>query len=111
VLTGEEKTAKGVSPQSPFNPQGASPGLGAWELGIRYGLMESNLGAGVTPTGSEELIRRPGLHEATLGLNWYANANMRWMVNVSRYARGQGPAALLEGSAFQEVLIRMQLFL
>lgn len=111
VVTGEEKTAKGVSPQSPFKPLGASPGLGAWELGIRYGLVESNLGVGVMPKGSEALTQRLGLHEATLGLNWYVNANMRWMVNGSRYALGQGPAALLKGSAFQEVLIRMQLFL
>jgi phosphate-selective porin OprO and OprP len=102
VVTGEDKTEKGVSPERPFEPLEGRLGPGAWELGARYGFLEW----GVSVDGQPKVK----LQEATLGLSWYPNANTRWMVNGSRYAQGAGADALLKHSSFYEVLARMQLF-
>lgn len=109
VMTGEEKTERGVNPRNPFEPMGADTGLGAWELGIRYGRLESNLGSGLRSKNGDSPLRKVELQEATLGLNWYPNAYTRWTVNGSRYALGSKPEALLKSSSFHEVLVRMQL--
>lgn len=77
ILTGESykysmsKAAySGVSPDNPFMAGG---GMGAWEIAARYSQADLNdLGAGIQG-GEQDII--------TVGLNWYANKNVRFMLN------------------------------
>lgn len=113
VFTGEDKTARGVTPRDPFSPRQVGHwGMGAWELGARYGALrldftvpEGPSGAGVTPSPDTTL------QELTLGLRWYPNAQVRWMMDYSRYAFDGGARAFLGGRHASEVLMRVQLLL
>jgi len=68
------------------NGSAFSTGLGAWELAARYSMIDlgspnyaSLPGTGVTSppnTGGTGTVE-----ELTLGVNWYWNPNMRWMMN------------------------------
>lgn len=76
VLTGESYKYKSSSAAfggiKPANPVGQG-GFGAWEIAARYGDSDLNdLGAGVNG-GKEKLT--------TVGLNWYPNNNIRFMLN------------------------------
>jgi phosphate-selective porin OprO/OprP len=74
VLTGESRP---YAPEDgtfdiiePNNPLGAG-GIGAWEVGLRYSQLALN--DGDIEGGREDNI--------TLGLNWYVNDNIRFMLN------------------------------
>lgn len=74
VLTGESRP---YAPEDgtfdiiePNNPFGAG-GIGAWEVGLRYSQIALN--DGDIEGGREDNI--------TLGLNWYVNENIRFMLN------------------------------
>ncbi len=76
ALTGEKKSYsvqdgafKRISPAVPFNPSEGT--YGAWEVAARYSSLDLNDG---TVTGGE-------MDNVTLGLNWYPNANVRFMAN------------------------------
>ena len=76
VLTGEAYKYKSSSAAfggiKPANPVGKG-GFGAWEIAARYGQSDLNdLGAGING-GKEKLT--------TVGLNWYPNDNIRFMLN------------------------------
>lgn len=113
VLTGEEKTARGVTPHAPFDSrQWGRSGPGAWELGARYGALRMDFtppegapgtGAATSPDST--------LQELTLGLRWYPDARLRWMVDYSRYAFDGGPRAFVDGRHANEVLMRVQFVL
>lgn len=86
VLTGESYKYKGGSASfggiKPANPVGKG-GFGAWEIAARYGDSDlRDLGAGVDG-GHEKLT--------TVGLNWYPNNNIRFMLN---YIHGQETAGI-----------------
>lgn len=78
LLTGEHRPYRnqsgvfeGVKPRRPFKWRGENRGWGAWELAARYGMVDLNDG----PV-------RGGRHASlTLGLNWYANQNVRLSTN------------------------------
>lgn len=78
ILTGEsysydiKKAAyKGVKPANPFGFGNRGPG--AWELAARYSQADLNdTGAGIAG-GEQDII--------TVGLNWYVNNNLRFMLN------------------------------
>jgi phosphate-selective porin OprO/OprP len=78
VLTGEKRNynhGKGTftppTPKKNFNPFGDSKGWGAWEVAGRYSVVDMDDGP-----------IEGGKHTAyTLGLNWYANQNIRWALN------------------------------
>lgn len=78
ILTGEsykydiKKAAySGVKPANPFGFGGG--GAGAWEIAARYSSADFN-DASAAIGGSEQSI-------ITVGLNWYVNNNMRFMLN------------------------------
>lgn len=76
VLTGESYKYKSSSAAfggiKPANPVGKG-GFGAWEIAARYGVSDLNdAGAGIN--GGEEKL-------TTVGLNWYPNDNIRFMLN------------------------------
>jgi phosphate-selective porin OprO/OprP len=79
ILTGESykysmsKAAySGVSPDNPFLAGG---GMGAWEIAARYSQADLNdSGLAIGDQGGEQDI-------ITVGLNWYPNKNVRFMLN------------------------------
>jgi len=76
VLTGENATARGLTPKKTFEP--ANGGWGALELAARYAVVNFDSDAFPTfATGTSV----DGVATLTLGLNWYLNRNMRIMFN------------------------------
>lgn len=78
ILTGEsykydiKKAAySGVKPANPFGFGGG--GAGAWEIAARYSSADLNDASAGINGGEQEII--------TVGLNWYVNNNMRFMLN------------------------------
>jgi len=78
VITGEaykydiKKAAySGVKPANPFGFGGG--GAGAWEIAARYSEADLNDASAGIAGGQQEII--------TVGLNWYANNNLRFMLN------------------------------
>lgn len=78
ILTGEKRNYSsssgsygGVTPRKPFDWK--TGGWGAWEVAARYSVIDLNDPAGGVSGGKQENV--------TLGLNWYVNRNMRFMLN------------------------------
>ncbi|MBX3489911.1 porin [Parvibaculum sp.] len=78
ILTGEsyrydiKKAAySGVRPANPFGF--GKGGSGAWEIAARYSEADLNDASAGIAGGEQEII--------TVGLNWYANNNLRFMLN------------------------------
>jgi phosphate-selective porin OprO and OprP len=92
VLTGEDKLRSGnVAPRRPFIPVPGKMGPGAWEVGLRYAeldfdsddpvnFFDGNL-ATIPGGGSGE----NSAQALTLGLNWYWNEQVRFMLNWTQY--------------------------
>jgi len=88
ILTGESykykpgvAAFKGVSPDAPLG----KGGFGAWEIAARYGDSDlQDLGAGVNG-GKEKLT--------TVGLNWYPNTSVRFMLNYIHGDESANPNA------------------
>lgn len=83
VLTGENykyamdpAVYKGVKPASPFTLGG---GIGAWEVAARYSTADLNHNAG-SGAATANNIRGGKQDVVTLGLNWYPNNNIRFML-------------------------------
>ncbi|MAM94542.1 MAG: hypothetical protein CMI61_07920 [Parvibaculum sp.] len=78
ILTGEsynydiKKAAfKGVKPANPFGF--GNKGSGAWEIAARYSQADLNDASAGIAGGEQDII--------TVGLNWYVNNNLRFMLN------------------------------
>jgi phosphate-selective porin OprO/OprP len=104
VITGESykyamsKAAYGgIKPASPFTLGG---GIGAWEIAARYG--DSDLNDGAFKGGHEKLT--------TLGLNWYVNNNVRFMLNgiYGKEEQPNGANTATVSGTFKAVAARMQ---
>lgn len=84
----------GVKPANPFGVDG---GAGAWEVAARYS--SANLNDGTFTGGEQDII--------TVGLNWYVNNNVRFMLNyLDVDVEDRGPAAVDFGH--QAVALRTQ---
>lgn len=91
-LTGEHRaysTSSGafdrVKPLRNFDWNG---GWGAWEVGARYSYLDLN---------DSDDIRGGILGDLTLGINWYLNPNVRFMLNyVLADAKSRGEADIIE---------------
>ena len=73
LLTGESRTYNAQSGE--FGQVVPSYDSGAWELAARYSIVDLNDLRGNVTGGREGIF--------TLGVNWYANLNVRVMVNVA----------------------------
>jgi len=86
VLTGERHrynaaTGSFQSPR-PFVPLARGGGWGAWELALRYSHTDLDFHAGGEGTTPAADAIRGGVQDIwTVGLNLYANANLRWQLN------------------------------
>ncbi len=116
MITGESRTYNnpqaafnGVAPKDPFSLKGG--GWGAWEIAGRYSYMNLNdhlpiLGSGAgggQPGGKQQV--------ATIGLNWYVNRNMRFMLDylhgkIDKTDTTKTPSDV--GAKFDAVALRTQ---
>jgi len=88
TLTGESRkyipetgSYSAIIPDRPFSL--AEGGWGAWELGARLSYIDlnGNFTAGLPLAGQPSAVAGGKQTSFTLGLNWYVNSNMRFMLN------------------------------
>ncbi|WP_157368692.1 OprO/OprP family phosphate-selective porin [Zavarzinella formosa] len=71
LINGGFDRVKPVSPVGPDHEKGNGFGWGAWEIGLRYDRFDANTGN----------VRWGRMDSVSAGVNWYLNANVRWMTN------------------------------
>ena len=101
LLTGESRpylpqrgVFRSIVPKHPLSRGGS----GAWELALRYSQLD--LTDEEITGGEQELM--------TFGLNWYPNANTRFMANYIRVLDVDRPGSLYDGDEPQLLQIRGQ---
>jgi phosphate-selective porin OprO/OprP len=111
VLTGETRPYNaasasygGIAPANPFSLSGG--GWGAWEIAGRYSTIDLNdqVGTAVGVAGGRQTIY-------TLALNWYANRNVRLMLDFLHgdVAKQLSPTNFTDtGSKFNALAMRTQ---
>jgi phosphate-selective porin OprO and OprP len=89
-LTGEDESYSTFRPKTTFQP--GTPGWGAWELVARYQELRIDRAAFTggaasfaDPTASPRSATAIGV-----GVNWYLNQNVRWMLDYERTRFGGG---------------------
>ena len=123
VITGEKRRYNGTNAvfdaPSIANPwQPGSGGYGAFELVARYSTVDLNFRQGAPGTApAADSIRGGEQTVVALGLNWYVNSNLRFMLNylhvdVDRLSPNAGtfvtPAGAQIGQEFDAVALRTQ---
>jgi phosphate-selective porin OprO and OprP len=73
----------GIIPDHPFRPWGDDYGTGAFELAGRYSTIDlnDNFDSGVAPAKGTNPVGGGRQNIYQIGLNWYPNANMRFMLD------------------------------
>ena len=111
TLTGEQRSYNagnaaynGVVPANPFSFYGG--GWGAWEIAARYSVMDLNddLGVATGIAGGKQTVY-------TVGLNWYVNRNVRFMLNYlhADIDKQLSPTNITDvGARFDAVAMRTQ---
>ncbi|HEX8570241.1 MAG TPA: porin [Caulobacteraceae bacterium] len=124
VLTGEKRrynaataTFDAPTPDEPFDRSAGA--WGAWELAARYSLLDLNFDEGAPGTTPATGAVRGGEQSIwTLGLNWYLNPNVRFMlqgqhVEIDRLSPNAAtfltPAGAQIGQELQTLALRAQL--
>ena len=88
TITGEHRNYRpgegaysGIIPQRAFQPWADNYGIGAWELAFRYSTinLNSKFIPGVVPVATSSAVGGGTQTVYAVGLNWYPNANMRFM--------------------------------
>ncbi|MFN0247752.1 MAG: OprO/OprP family phosphate-selective porin [Kofleriaceae bacterium] len=82
VLTGDDATFKGVAPKNPFDP--ATGQWGAFDVGARIGqfrVVDSAIFREGLADGQKSALR---VWSAGAGVNWYANKNIRLVLDFER---------------------------
>lgn len=111
ALTGEQRRYKpsaaaysGLNPTHPFSP--GSNGWGAWEVAARYSIVDLNdmLGSTTGVAGGKQTAY-------AFGVNWYPNANMRFMLdyihaNVDKHASATSNTET--GASMDAIALRTQ---
>jgi phosphate-selective porin len=90
LLTGEKRPENGTPRVKhpifgPDTPGGHGRGLGAWEVGARYmGIQANEPGANLLSYYTPGFVSTFNYHtdEITVGLNWYPNYWVKYMVNL-----------------------------
>ena len=90
TITGEHRkyipaagAYSGIIPDHPFSPWGDEWGLGAFELAARYSTINLNdhFRPGIAPPPGSNAVGGGNQTIYQVGLNWYPNANMRFMLD------------------------------
>jgi phosphate-selective porin OprO/OprP len=88
TLTGENRRwnassggFQGIRPAAPFNP--AEGHWGAWEIAARYSVLDLNFHEGALGGAAlaNDTVRGGEQTVTTLGLNWYVNNTVRFLLN------------------------------
>jgi len=108
-LTGEEAAYRGFKPQSVFSPSDGT--WGAIELVARAHALEVDESAF---TGGDDSFADPAAaaQQATawgLGLNWYLNENLKWMLDYERTSFDGGAEGGADRKDEDAVLLRLAL--
>jgi phosphate-selective porin OprO/OprP len=108
-LTGERSSYNSYTPGSTFQP--GKPGWGAWELALRYhelAIDEAAFLGGASsfadPATSARRARAVGV-----GLNWYLNQNVKWMLDLEQTRFDGGAANGGDRPDERAILTRFQL--
>lgn len=104
ILTGEKRSYdassgsyEGVVPSHPFDPK--RRGWGAWEIAARYSMIDLN----------DKDVFGGRQENVTLGLNWYANGNIRFMLDYINGKVEKGTAGGIDiGAKYSAVGARAQ---
>ncbi len=102
-LTGESRKYKAKSGHfSSVKPKGevGKGGIGAWQIGARFASADMNDG---THVGGE-------LDVLTLGLNWYATKNVRFMANYNEVLDVKDSSTVSDGDEPSSFVLRSQVF-
>lgn len=81
LLTGEEESFRGVTPETSFEL--GKPGYGAWELVARIHelTLDNDAFAGGADSFANPLTSARRARAAALGVNWYLNPNVKWSID------------------------------
>lgn len=104
VLTGEKASYRSVTPAKEFNLKNGT--WGAFELGARYAQLA--IDKSVFPLFADPVASAAGAKSWTLGINWYANKNVKFVVNYEQ-TRFQSAAGAPRRKRENAVLERFQL--
>lgn len=88
VITGEPHrynaaTASLQNPR-PHVPFSTGSGWGAWELALRYSHTDLDYHAGTAGAATADAVRGGVQDIFTVGLNWYPNTNLKFLLDYSR---------------------------
>jgi phosphate-selective porin OprO and OprP len=116
LITGEKRPENGTPRvKKPFfgpdTPGGKGRGLGAWEVAVRYTGIQANApGTSFSNPFTPGFVPTYDFHtdEITLGLNWYPNYWVKYMVNVGIDQLKQPSVAGQIPQNFYVVLQRLQ---
>jgi phosphate-selective porin OprO/OprP len=108
-LTGEEESFKGFKPNRTFSLTDHT--WGAWELVARYNVLNVDNAAF---TGGATSFADPDTQASeasawTLGVNWYLNENVKWVLNYEQTSFDGGATGGADRVDEKAFLTRMQL--
>jgi phosphate-selective porin OprO/OprP len=89
VLTGEKASYKGVVPNSAL--EGGSGGWGAWEIAARFSQL--NVDHAAYPVFANPQQAAGMAREWAVGLNWYLNRNVKFVLDYDRSSFVKGAAS------------------
>jgi len=101
----------GINPAHPFS---LSPlGWGAWELALRYSFMnlDDNAASGLkggAPASAGNGVLGGRQQVVTLGVNWYANSNIKFLFNYLHGTIDKPSTSGENGATFDAVAVRTQ---
>lgn len=89
-LTGEQSTYNSITPRTTF--QYGTPGWGAWELATRYSelAVDSRAFSGGSLSFADPAVSARKASAWAVGINWWLNANLKWVLDyeVTRFIGG-----------------------
>jgi phosphate-selective porin OprO/OprP len=107
-LTGEDAAYASFTPNTSFEI--GKPGWGAWEVAVRYHELKIDDDAFVAGADSfaNPLTQARRARAAGIGVNWYLNQNVKWMLDYER-TRFDGGAATGDRPDEKALLTRFSL--
>ena len=106
VLTGEDASYKGVSPKINFDPEAGT--YGAFEIAARYGELDVDDAVFSKKLASISTAANKA-KEWAVGLNWYWNKNVKWVLDYSQTDFSGGAVLGQDRPTEQAILTRLQL--
>jgi phosphate-selective porin OprO/OprP len=108
-LTGEEQAFRGFKPNSAFSLEKGT--WGAWELVARYQELSVDEAAfvGGTRSFADPAVSARQANGYTLGLNWYLNQNVKWVLNYEHTSFDGGAVGGKDRPDEQAILTRVAL--